>query len=215
MKLKIFKRQPAIEESIDSFLNTLSESGILFHESVKAYIINSKTEFENKALMIIKHEHEADKLRRDIETQIYRKNLIPESSGDVLALMEKLDNIINKIGFTVNRFDIEKPAIPDDLYHQFERIAYTGMQAIEALVLSTRSFFKNIPQTEDNLHKVSFWETEGDKAILHLQRVIFQSEADLAQKLHLRGLANDINAVSDMAEDAADMLHIFVIKHNY
>lgn len=215
MKLKIFKRQLDIEESIDNFLNTLSESGILFHENVKAYIIKSKSEFDTKSQMIIKHEHEADKLRRDIETQIYRKNLIPESSGDILALMEKLDNIINKIGFATNRFDIEAPVIPDELYHQFERIAYTSMQAVEALVLSTRSFFKNIPMTQDNLHKVSFWEGEGDKAILHLQKVIFQSELDLAHKLHLRSLANDINAVSDMSEDAADMLHIFVIKNTY
>lgn len=213
MKINLFKRQLAIEESIDSFLNTLSESGILFHEGVKAYIINSRLEFEAKMQMVIRHEYEADKLRRDIETQIYRKNLIPESSSDVLALLEKLDNIINQIGYCMNRLDIEKPEIPNDLYHQYERIAYTGMQAVEALVLSTRSFFHNIPQTQDNLHKVIFWESEGDKAILNLQRHIFNSEMDLAQKLHLKSLANAINTISDMAEDTSDMLQIFVIKH--
>lgn len=215
MKLKIFKRQPDIEDSIDSFLNTLSESGLLYHEGIKAYIIKNGAEFEAKTRMIIKHEHEADKLRREIETRIYRKNLIPESSGDILALMEKLDNIINMIGFAINRFDTEVPAIPDDLCSHFERIAYTCMQAVEALVLSSRSFFRNIPLTLDNLHKVSFWEGEGDKAILYLQKAIFQSELDLARKLHLRSLANDINGVSDMAEDAADLLQILVIKTTY
>ena len=215
MQLKLFKRQPAIEESVGNFLNTLSESGILFHESIKAYIIKSNADFKAKTQMIIKHEHEADKLRREIESQIYRKNLIPESSGDVLALMERLDNIINQIGFAINRLDIESPVIPDNLCHQFERIGYTGMQAIEALVLSTRSFFNNTPLTQDNLHKVSFWESEGDKAILHLQRLIFESEMELAYKLHLGSIANAINSISDMAEDTADMLHIFVIKHTY
>lgn len=215
MKLQLFKRQPAIEESIDSFLNTMSETGILFHEGIKAYTINSKTDFTEKSQRILRNEHEADKLRREIETQISRKNLIPESSSDVLALMEKLDDIINLIGYSMNRMGIETPDIPNDLYHQFERIAYTGMQCIEALVLSTRSFFKNLPLTQDHLHKVSFWESEGDKAILHLQQLIFEKEMDLALKLHLRSIANSINAISDMAEDAADMLHIFVIKHSF
>lgn len=213
MQLNLFKRQPAIEESINSFLNTLSESAILFHEGVKAYIINSHSDFEAKVQIVMKHEHDADKLRRDIEAQICRKNLIPESSGDVFALLEKLDSIINQFGYCMNRFDIERPEITGDFYQQFERIAYTGMHAVEALALSTRSFFHNIPLTRDNLHKVSFWEGEGDKAILTLQRAIFNSDMDLARKLHLKSIANSVNAVSDMAEDVSDMLQIYIIKH--
>lgn len=215
MKLSLFKRQPVIEDNIDIFLNTLSESGLLFHEIVKAYLAKAKTEFTDKMQMIIKHEHDADKLRRETETQIYRKNLIPESSSDVLALLEKLDNIINQIGFASNLLDIEKPVIPDEFYHQFERISYTAMQAVEALVLSARSFFKNIPLTKGNLHKVAFWESEGDKAILHLQRLIFDSDFDLAYKLQLKAIANAINYVSDMSEDTGDMLQVFVIKHSF
>ena len=215
MKLSLFKRQPVIEDNIDIFLNTLSESGLLFHEIVKAYLIKAKTEFTDKMQMIIKHEHDADRLRRETETQIYRKNLIPESSSDVLALLEKLDNIINQIGFASNLLDIEKPVIPDEFYHQFERISYTAMQSVEALALSARSFFKNIPLTQDNLHKVAFWESEGDKAILHLQRLIFDSDFDLAYKLQLKAIANAINYVSDMSEDTGDMLQIFVIKHSF
>lgn len=215
MKLSLFKRQPAIMDSIDKFLDTLHETSHLFHEGLQAYVIKNKAEFAVKMQMIIKHEHDADHLRRDIGARIYRKNLIPESSSDVLALLEKIDNIINQIGFVTNLFDIEEPYIPDEFYHQFERIAYTGMQCTEALVHSARNFFKNMPATMDTLDKVSFWETEGDKAILMLQRMIFKSELSLAEKLHLKELANAINSVSDTAEDAAEMLQIYVIKHSY
>lgn len=215
MKIQLFKRQPAVEESIDNFLDTMSETGILFHEDIKAYIVKNSAEFIEKTQRIIKNEHEADMLRRDIETQIYRKNLIPESSGDVLALLEKLDNIINQIGYAMTLLDIEKPVIPDHLQRQYESLGYIGMNCVETLVLSARSFFKNLPLTHDHLHKVTFWESEGDKAILNLQRIIFDSDLDFAAKWHLKSIANAINNVSDMSEDAADMLQIFVIKHSF
>jgi len=61
-------------------------------------------------------------------------------------------------------------------------------------------------------HKVMLYEKEADIISSALKKEIFDSDVELARKLHLREFVEQIDSIADMAEDVADRLAIYSIK---
>jgi len=211
--IRLFRRTVALEGEIDEFLDLLSEAGLLFKLGIETYLNEEGSEnFEEKLHQVNKIESSADKLRRSIETQLYAQTLIPDARGDVLGLLENLDNITNKIEGTLWAFSIEKPLIPNQHKEGFIQLITFVVEAVEAVTQASRAFFRNIDAVGDHNHKVMFYEKEADKISTKLKRSIFSSDIDLAHKTHLRHFVENIDSVADWAEDVADRLTIYVIK---
>ncbi|OQY10714.1 MAG: hypothetical protein B6I30_08270 [Desulfobacteraceae bacterium 4572_187] len=211
----ILKNNISIEKQIDDFLNQVSEAGLLFQSGVDIYLSDKKDRFQRAIDEITQVEHKGDALRRSIEEKLYRKTLIPESRGDVLDLLESLDALLDRFKGAIYRFDIECIEIDPKFHDDFKELVKTVINASEALVKSSRSFFKDITSIANYMHKVSFWETEADKISTMLQKRIFrQNEMRLSQKMQLRDFVRHVDKIADRAEDVADDLSIFVIKRS-
>ncbi len=211
----IFKNRAGIEKEIDSFLNMASESGIIFTEGMNAYLAEDLDSFEANLIHIIETEKKADRLRRSIEDLLYRKTLVPESRGDVLELIERMDVVLGQFKGVMYRIEIERPNIGVTFHEDLKNMCGFAVKTVEAITLSLRAYFKNISQVESHMHKVSFWETESDKVSTRLQKAIFSSEEmPLDQKMQLRDLVKHIDGIADKAEDMADSLAIYVIKRS-
>ncbi|MEA3362260.1 MAG: DUF47 family protein [Thermodesulfobacteriota bacterium] len=213
--VSIFKNRTGIEKEIDSFLNLASESGLIFIQGVDAFLLNKLDTFTEHLNHIIETEKEADILRRSIEDLLYRKTLIPESRGDVLELIERMDVLLGRFKGVMFRIEIERPCIDSKFHDDLKTLINCVIQAVEAATLSLRAYFKDISQATDHIHKVSFWETEADKAATCLQKAIFKdTELGLDSKMQLRDLARSIDKIADQAEDLGDTLAIYVIKRS-
>ena len=209
----LFGRTKALETEIDGFLDNLSEAGLVFRSAIQVYLDDGATaEFEEKLTHVNALESEADKLRRQIETQLYAQTLIPESRGDVLGLLENLDSILNLFEGTLWGFSIETPDISAEFHGDFRKLSEEAVQAVESIVLASRAFFRNIEAVGDHMHKVMFFEREADKISTKLKRAIFGSELELARKAHLRSFVEQLDNIADRAEDVADRLAIYTIK---
>ncbi|MBE88856.1 MAG: hypothetical protein CMM76_05370 [Rhodospirillaceae bacterium] len=211
----MFRDTRTLERQIDEFLDRLSESALLFDLAIKSYLNEGPSnEFVGKRKDVNDNESAADILRRDIETQLYSQTLIPESRGDVLGLIETLDDVLNLCESCLWAFDIEKPNIPEDLHPLFLELTEMVVQSVEALARSSRAFFRDFDRVTYHNHKVMFYEKEADKVSTKLKRKIFDSEMDLAQKMHLRYFVENIDNIADWAEDVADRLAIYAIKRS-
>jgi hypothetical protein len=215
MGRSILKKKIGIEKQIDDFLDQVSESGLLFKSGINAYLKNKIEAFEKKLESIVETEHHGDALRRSLEEQLYTQTLIPESRGDVLSLLESMDSLLDRFKGAMWRFDIECPVIGDEFHEDFIELINSVVEAVEAIVRSSRAFFKDISAVADHMHKVSYWETESDKISTRLQRNIFrQKELRLSHRMQLRDFVRHIDKIADRAEDVADHLSIFVIKRS-
>lgn len=215
MGRSILKKKIGIEKQIDDFLDQVSESGLLFKSGIDAYLKNKIEAFEEKLESIVETEHHGDALRRSLEEQLYTQTLIPESRGDVLSLLESMDSLLDRFKGAMWRFDIECPVIGDEFHEDFVELINSVVEAVEAIVRSSRAFFKDISAVADHMHKVSYWETESDKISTRLQRNIFrQKELRLSHRMQLRDFVRHIDKIADRAEDVADHLSIFVIKRS-
>lgn len=212
----IFRRTRVLEGEIDEFMDNLAQSALAFKRAVSIFLADGRSpEFDEKLAQVNELESRSDDLRRAIERQLYAQTLIPESRGDVLGLLENLDSVLNNFEGTLWGFSIENPDIPEQYHADYKSLAEQVTAAVEALVLASRAFFRNVEMVNDHMHKVIFYEKEADKVSTKLKRQIFESDIDLARKLHLRHFVEVIDNIADRAEDVADRLAIYAIKRRF
>ncbi len=209
---RIFEQTIELTTQIDDFLDAISEGALVFEKGVANYMSGDSKRFEESYELIKALENRADELRRTIETQLYRHSLIPESRGDVLDLLENMDNVINTAKSTLGLFLIECPEMIPELSKEWLDLSEAAARTSEAVVLAARAFFRDPRTVNDHLHKVHFYEKEGDRIAMDLKRKIFKTDLDLAHKIHLRYFALNVDRVSDAAEALADRLAIYAIK---
>ena len=203
-----------LEANIDSYLDRVSKSSLIFFEGIKAYLDGNIDRFEKKYQDITSVETEADNVRRDIKHKLYTYMLIPESRGDVLGLIETMDRIVDVAEKITESFSIEKPEIPDYLKKDYLDLAELSQKSVEEVVKGARAFFKEINMVNDYVNKVHFYEHEADDVEEQLKRKIFNNDKiePFSKKVHLRYFAEKIALVSDVAEDVAERLSIYSIK---
>jgi predicted phosphate transport protein (TIGR00153 family) len=211
----VFKKKVGIEKEIDSFLDLVSESGLIFIRGITSYAGGKNAEFQRQLDQIVASEHNADMLRRSIEDLLYRRTLIPESRGDVLRIIENMDSLLGKFKGAMWRLQIEQPIIEKVFTEDLLGLTDVVVKSVETVTLSVRAYFRDIGSVSDHMHKVSFWEKEADKLATNLQIRVFRHEGySLCQKMQLRDLIGHIEDISNLAEDMADSLAIYVIKRS-
>ena len=208
----LFRRTRALEAQIDQFLDAVSEGCLVFEKGVDDYLRHDEPSFEERRRAIGVFEGKADALRREVETRLYAESLIPDHRGDVLGLLENLDNVIDQAKQTLGQFEVERPEIPEALAPDYLALARACVQATQHLVDSCRAFFREITAVRSHIHKVYFFEKEADRLADGLKRKIFATDLELARKIHLRYFCLHVETVSDRAEEVADRLAIYTIK---
>ncbi len=208
----LLKTTRATELQIDEFLNVVSEAAIVFDKGMELYLSGRYEEFEEKVNQAILYERKADELRTTVEKYLYLHTLIPENRGDVLAILENTDTVIDHIKDTLVDILIEKPVISMQFDHFFKETVKATASTVEMMVKAVRAFFTNLNAVDDHIHKVYYFEKEADKYADSLKRQIFDSTLDLAHKMHLRFFVIHIEKISDFAQNVCDRVSIYTIK---
>jgi predicted phosphate transport protein (TIGR00153 family) len=210
--MPLFKSTQALLLQIDEFLDTVAEGCLVFRDGVHAYLEGDRERFAERLLAVNAHEHRADELSKNVETHLYRHSLIPEHRGDVLGLLETTDTIIDTAKTSLFQFSVERPAIPAEFVAGFRRLVDVSTEAAQAVIIGSRTFFRDPEAVKDHLFKVNHYEQEADAISDALKRKVFDSELELAHKIHLRYFALNIEKVSDRSKEVADRLAIYAIK---
>jgi hypothetical protein len=209
----LFSGTRSLENQIDEFLDKVSEAGMVFGRAMRVYLEKGPSdEFDSFLDHAADIERRGDELRRTIETELYLRTLIPDLRGDVLALLESMDHLVNVYEGDLFRISIQSPDIPEQFHSGYMDLVETVMSCVDSVVLAARAFFRDIEAVRDHCSKTIFLETEADKIGTKLQRAIFASSLPLERKMHLRYFVERIDELANSAEDVADALQIYTIK---
>lgn len=214
MKNMIFAKANKSIELIDKFLNCIDQSLLLFKEGVKNYLYNNTENFNNNLLSLANAEIESDKLRKEIEKALFTQSLMPQMRGDIMRLLEEMDNIIDQAKKSLFQFDVETPHIPAELIQDFVRLTQISVSAAESAMPAAKAYFTEPLNVNEKIHRVYFYEKETDVLADIIRRKIFREMPDLklSEKFHLRYFTLHIENISDIAEKVADLLSIMAIK---
>ncbi|MCI5543967.1 MAG: DUF47 family protein [Azospirillum sp.] len=214
VKISLFPKTKALEIKIDDFHDTILDSAEIFRKASGIFLERSHDSCKAVNKQIKKVEHSADKLRREIENQLYAQNLLPNLQADILQLIESLDKINNHIDDVIYKFYIELPEIPEEFHKYITSLCRQVADCCEYMGIASRAFFKDLGTVRDYTHKVYLMEQETDTTYNSIKKSIFASEMPLANKLQLDLLITEIAEIADIAEDCADELLIFTLKRD-
>lgn len=213
--LSLFSKTKSLENEIDNFHDKLIEASMTFRKAVKIYLTEQCSDnFKKTSRDIKKIEHDADVLRRSIESKLYAHNLIPGLRADVLQLTENLDRVINKFDEATYMFYVEQPLIPEEYHQGIKDLSKLSSDCAENMGKASRAFFRDLSSVRDYSQKVYFIEHESDRCSRRLLENIFSSELPLANKIQLKQFIVEIADIADIAEDFIDELLIFTIKRD-
>ena len=215
IKVSLFSHTRELEHKIDLFHDKLLEVAMNFKKAVRIFLNERRSDGYRKISKQIRNiEHEADRLRREIEADLYSQNLIPDLRADVLHLVENVDKVINKFDEVTHDFYIERPDIPEKFHNAFLSLCDLSSDCAENLAIASRAFFRDLSSVRDYSQKVYLIENESDTGSAHLRNAIFDTDLPLANKLQLNLLVREVADIADIAEDCVDELLIFTIKRD-
>ncbi len=209
----LFRKTRELEGRINEFLDTILEAALEFKQGMKYYIDGEMDEFEKRSIQVDRLEGKADTLRREIENKLYSEMLLPEARGDVLALLENSDDVLNSIADTIVEFSVEKPKFLPEIEDQMQSLIDVSIGAVEEMVMTVRAYFREPSAVRDHITKLMFFEKESDKVGEKIKRYLFtRDDVELCIKIQLRTFISYLQKLADQAEDVGDRVSIYTIK---
>lgn len=209
-----FKHANKSIELIEKFLDKIDQGILIFQEGVKNYLYENKENFADNLKTLSALETDADIIKRKIENILYTQSLMPQLRGDIMRLLEELDNFIDLTKSNLYQFDVEIPFIPPQLHNDMIKLTEISVLAAETVILTARAYFRDPESIKEKIHRVYLYEKEADKLADSIKRKVFQDmpSLKLSEKIHLRYFTLHIENLSDAAKRAADLLTIMAIK---
>ncbi len=210
----IFKRTRELEAKITSFLLNIVEAGVLYEQAMNIYTKDRACEtFITLRDHVSELEAQNDAYRREVENDLYAYMILPDMRSDILKILEGCDKVINKYQSNLLIVSVEQPDLWDELKGLLTEMVQTDLLCVDSLVSGVKSFFggHNVDEFTQRTHD---FEHLVDKQAFHLKTLIYTNEhISLAHKLQLKEFIYNIEKISDIAEDVADILKIVAVKH--
>ena len=162
-----------------------------------------------------KEESRADDMRRTIERELYSKALLPESRGDILGILETVDQLLTDAEWSLYEVQLQEIVIPQSIRPGIGKMVDMACSCAEIINRTVRMLFAGAPSSEtmqELVDKIDDLESETDYLERSMIRTIFRMEIDTGEKMQLKGLIRKITKVSDGAEGVGDRLTLVNVK---
>lgn len=211
----MWKQNRKILEQIELYLDVVKSVMGTCREGIKAYTLNgADVHFSRLADEAHKYESDADNICRDIELELYKKSLLPESREDILLLLERLDLIPNQAEEILRMIQIQHLKIPEKLHPMMLELISLGEDACtltrEAVIMA----LNRKPTVQDHFRRIDDMESIADRVEQKIISELFSMGIPTADKILYRDIITGIGALCDLAEDVQYFLTVFVVKRH-
>jgi predicted phosphate transport protein (TIGR00153 family) len=208
----LWKKEKSIIDKIQAYLDQVDTCRKRFRVCIEKLLLEPDNE-ENQAILEEVHraESKADDLRRNIELELYKRALIPESRGDVLGLLETMDAIPGMFQSLCYQFLLERIVIPEQFRERYLHLVDVNLKSYDLVRQAMLGLFyqKEVRELTDLVDAV---ESDSDRIERDLIRDIFSSKLDKADKILLKEIVINTGDISDRAEIVKDRLILAIVK---
>lgn len=209
-----FKKQQQVESLIYEYLGTLKLAKENFHDAIYTCLASPGVcdTFDFLRKQTHKFESKADDIREEIKTLMYGKALIPESRGDILGLLEEMDQIPRLLELILRMIETQKLVIPEFILEDFEDLIEISLESCDFLFKEVEALFKKREEIRALVSKIDNNESRCDRIERRIITKIFDSDIDPFQKLQLKEMVIIMGEISDQADRVSKRVHIISLK---
>ncbi len=209
-----WRQRHPVAVMVNEYITKAEECLEFFRRAFETYFaMGQGAEFDEAVEAVHLVESGCDDLRRKIEAEVFAKSLIPESRGDILTLIERIDKVPTKADALLQEMRAEMLAMPEALMGKFRQLVHTNCECFQCLGRAVREIFLEISRVPSLAEEIDKRESLSDRLERELIRLIFSNSA-LApdHRILLKDLTVEISKISDLSENAADALVIVAVK---
>lgn len=205
------RKEKEVEKLFMEHYARVNEALVNLKELIITYLQDNR-KFKEASLAVHQSEQAADAIKQEIEAKLYAGAFLPINRGDYIMLAEFIDRIANQAETTANLIVLTRPEIPDFLDNDLTLLLDKAIFSFDGFKGALENMNRDIEAVKDSIARVVTFETEADRLEWETIKKLFKSKLELARKLHLRELVEDIAYISDLAEDAAERLGVMIVK---
>ena len=208
-----FKKERQLESLIYSYLENLGKSQNHFGKAMKICL---KDGVSDDFCFLIdqthKYESRADDLRDEINELMYSRALIPESREDIMALIERVDEIPRSFEQILNMIRTQIMAFPDFLILDIQELIRVSMESCDLMVKQIDVMIKKKAGVRTLMSTIDQNESHCDHIERRIITRLFESELDPFIKLQLKELVIVLGEISDQADRVSKRVNIMTMK---
>jgi len=199
--------------ALDEFLDKVVFSVECLQKCLQSYIDGETAKFLNAVEQTSRAEADADELRRQIEQNLFKYDILPYSRGDKVTLLETVDDIADKAEIVAKLLSIYKPKIPPKIAPNLLELSAKTLQTVMMLrdaIIALEKNLENAKEKADLTEKLR----EDTRAIEFtlLEKIFASKEKDMT-KIILRDLISLTAKIADNAEEASDFVAMLSVKY--
>ena len=158
-------------------------------------------------------EHYGDELTHYIINTLNETFITPFDREDILALANRLDDIIDGIYLITNRFQLYKIEKPSEYSQKLAATIAQSTKAMQKALASLRSN-KNMKETLFQCVEINRLENEGDVLRDEAISWLFENEKDPIMVIKQKELFEEAETVTDFCEYVANLVESILVKNN-
>ena len=158
-------------------------------------------------------EHYGDELTHTIINTLNETFITPFDREDILALANRLDDIIDGIYLISNRFMLYKITKPTEYSKKMANTIEQSTKAMQKALASLRSN-KNMKETLFQCVEINRLENEGDVLRDEAISSLFENEKDPLMVIKQKELYELAETITDYCEHVANMVESILVKNN-
>lgn len=209
----LFKKERQVEQLIYQYLDNLKMAQDNFLKAMNVYFEKGFCEdFDFLIEQTHKVESKADDTRYEIETMMYAKALIPESRGDILGLLEAIDQIPGLFELILYMIQTQRLSIPDFLVLDIKELIRVSLECCDLLIKEVEALFRKSGDIRSFVSTIDNNESHCDHIERRIITRIFDRDLEPFQKLQLKEMVIQLGEISDQTDRVSRRVHIISTK---
>ena len=206
------RRESEVISLMDQHLDKVGECLESMENTVEDYLKGDIESAKGAALNTHGLEGAADGLRRRIIAEFHKGAFLPALREDLIGLTLAVDLVADRAESCCDFIMLTRPHIPEEFIEDFRKITTASIVTFVPLKEAQMNLFKDFAISREKTIEIHGLEARVDEAEWKLNRRIFTSELSLAQKMFFKDFIWHIADISDVIEDAADLLEVLIVK---
>ncbi len=195
------------------YLDNLEITKNRFAEAMNTCLDNGLCDhFEFLIVQTHKFESKADDIREEIKTLMYGKALIPESRGDIMGLLESIDEIPRLFELILYTIKNQKLLLPPFIVPDIRELIEVSVASCDLMLKEVQALFKKTEGIREFVSKIDQNESHCDHIERRIITRIFDSDADPFQKLQLKELIVHMGEMADRVDRVSKRVNIISMK---
>jgi predicted phosphate transport protein (TIGR00153 family) len=206
------KKEKKAMEQIICHMDLVAECATQLAIAYKSYLEKPEEEFIIEAKRTREIETQADEARRKVELTIYSGAFMPLHREDYLNLAETIDMVADQSVSVVNILQLTGIKIPKSVEDRIRDMIEESIQCVDTLKKCVSACISKRKKAAALARRVEELEEDIDEKEFNLRSDLYGMKIDGYDKILLNDLVEKIGDISDIAEDASDLIVILISK---